>query len=72
LAKAGGLAVEKMWDRTDREDDPPMTAFLAEQLATAHWFDHRETRRALSWEPAVDLDEGFRRLEEWFRSEGNA
>ena len=69
LAKAGGLAVEKMWDRADREDDPPMTAFLAEQLATAHWFDQRETRRALNWEPAVSLDEGFVRLRDWFASQ---
>jgi nucleoside-diphosphate-sugar epimerase len=39
-----------------------MTRFLAEQLATAHWFDLRQTRAALDWAPRVDLDEGFRRL----------
>ncbi len=66
VARIGGLAVEKMWDRVEREDDPPMTSFLAEQLATAHWFDQRETRQALAWEPAVTLEEGFTRLEEWF------
>jgi nucleoside-diphosphate-sugar epimerase len=43
-----------------------MTSFLAEQLATAHWFDQRETRDALQWEPKVSLDEGFARLREWF------
>ena len=32
-------------------DDPPMTRFLAEQLATAHWFDQRRTREALGWAP---------------------
>ena len=42
-----------------------MTAFLAEQLATAHWFDQRETRTALEWTPRVSLDEGFARLAEW-------
>ena len=66
LARAGGRVVEAYWDRRGRDDDPPMTSFLAEQLATAHWFDQRETRRALGWEPAVTLDEGFRRLEAWF------
>ena len=25
-----------------------MTRFLAEQLSTAHWFDQRDTRRALA------------------------
>ncbi len=66
VAVAGGQVVERWWERRRREDDPPMTSFLAEQLATAHWFDQRETRRALHWEPVVTLDEGFRRLREWF------
>lgn len=65
-ARIGGRAVERIWERTEREDDPPMTTFLAEQLATAHWFDQRETRRALQWEPTVSLDEGFARLRSWF------
>lgn len=68
VAKTGGRAVEAWWQRKQRLDDPPMTSFLAEQLATAHWFDQRETRRALQWEPKVDLAEGFRRLEAWFAS----
>ncbi len=69
VARTGGLAVEQIWDRRGRDDDPPMTSFLAEQLGTAHWFDQRETRRALQWEPKVSLDEGFRRLQMWFEDE---
>lgn len=69
VARVGGLAVERIWERRGREDDPPMTSFLAEQLGTAHWFDQRETRRALQWEPAVSLAEGFRRLRAWFEAE---
>ncbi len=65
-ARIGGRLLERWWDLTGREDDPPMTGFLAEQLSTAHWFDQRETRVALGWKPVVDLDEGFRRLQEWF------
>lgn len=61
-ARAGGLVLERVWERTGREGDPPVTAFLAEQLATAHWFDQRDTRTALGWEPRVSLDEGFTRL----------
>lgn len=70
VALLGGHLVERWWERRTRDDDPPMTSFLAEQLATAHWFDQRETRKALQWEPAVSLDEGFRRLREWFSSGG--
>ena len=39
-----------------------MTAFVAEQLATAHWFDQRDTRAALDWRPVVGIDEGLERL----------
>jgi len=66
VARFGGLLVERWWAATGRIDDPPMTSFLAEQLSTAHWFDQREARRLLDWEPGVGLDEGFRRLGEWF------
>jgi nucleoside-diphosphate-sugar epimerase len=62
VAIAGGTVVEKVWNRTSREDDPPMTAFGAEQLSTAHWFDQRDTRAALGWTPSVSLAEGFNRL----------
>lgn len=50
-----------------RGGEPPLTRFLVEQLATAHWFDQRTTREALEWAPHVELDEGFRRLAAWFR-----
>ncbi len=61
-ARAAGAAIERVWAIAPGSDEPPMTRFLAEQLSTAHWFDQRETRRALAWAPAVSLDEGFRRL----------
>lgn len=67
LALAGGALAERLWARTGRTDDPPMTAFLAEQLSTAHWFDQRRTRRELGWEPAISLADGFERLAAWYR-----
>lgn len=42
--------------------DPPMTRFLAQQLATAHWFDITAARRDLGYAPAVSITEGMRRL----------
>lgn len=70
VARLGGRMAERWWESSGREDDPPMTEFLAEQLSTAHWFDQRETRQALDWTPAVGLDEGFARLRAWFASQG--
>ena len=63
-----GAAVEGIWAATRRRATPPMTRFLAEQLATAHWFDQRRTRAALGWRPDVRLDEGFARLAAWYAS----
>jgi nucleoside-diphosphate-sugar epimerase len=66
VAKGAGAVLERVWARLHRADDPPITSFLAEQLSTAHWFDQRETQRALEWRPTVGLDEGFARLAAWF------
>jgi nucleoside-diphosphate-sugar epimerase len=61
-AIAGGAAAEAVWERSGRDGEPPMTAFGAEQLSTAHWFDQRETRTALGWAPEVSLADGWVRL----------
>jgi nucleoside-diphosphate-sugar epimerase len=68
VAWAVGAAVDSVWSWRGRETDPPITRFLAEQLATAHWFDQRQTRRALHWSPRVTLDEGFASLAASYRS----
>jgi nucleoside-diphosphate-sugar epimerase len=68
MARAVGAVVEKVWTWAGRNEEPPMTRFLAEQLSTAHWFDQRETRELLDWTPAVPLDEGLERLAEHYGS----
>ena len=49
-----------------RNDEPPLTQFLAEQLGTAHWFDSRPAHDDLGCSPTVSIDEGLRRLGTWF------
>jgi nucleoside-diphosphate-sugar epimerase len=66
VARLAGSAVDLLWTVTGREDTPPLTRFLAEQLTTAHWFDQRRTREVLGWRPEVDLETGFGRLAEWY------
>lgn len=68
VATGLGSVVERAWGLTGRSDEPPMTRFVAEQLSTAHWFDQRETWAALDWRPEVSLDEGFRRLRQWWEN----
>jgi 2-alkyl-3-oxoalkanoate reductase len=65
-----GAAAEGVWALTRRTSVPPLTRFLAEQLATAHWFDQRRTREVLGWTPRVGLDEGFSRLAAWYQAPG--
>ena len=67
VARGAGSLIEAVWRVRPGTDEPPMTRFLAEQLSTAHWFDQRRTRAELQWEPAVSLDEGFRRLAASYR-----
>ena len=67
VAKGAGAVVERVWPRF-RDDEPPITRFVAEQLGTAHWFDPRPAQRDLGWTPHVSLDEGFARLRASFAS----
>ncbi len=48
--------------------EPPMTRFLAAQLAKSHWYDVSAARRDFGYEAAVSTAEGMRRLATWLRA----
>ena len=62
LAYAGGAACELWWSLARRGDEPPMTRFLALQLARSHWFDISRAARNFAYKPRVTTSEGMRRL----------
>ena len=62
VAVVAGTLVEKAWRWRGREDEPPLTRFAAEQLATAHWFDLAGARGDLGYRPQVSIREGLARL----------
>jgi nucleoside-diphosphate-sugar epimerase len=66
-ARRVGLACEAVWAVARLRGEPPMTRFLASQLATSHWFDISASRRDLGYEPRVSTAEGMERLGEWLR-----
>lgn len=68
LAYSTGWLLEMVYGIFWPRDEPPMTRFVARELATAHWFDIRAARRDLGYEPKVSLDEGLHRLADWLRS----
>jgi nucleoside-diphosphate-sugar epimerase len=47
--------------------EPPMTRFLAAQLARSHWFDISAARRDFCYDPRVSTADGMQRLAEWLR-----
>lgn len=66
IARRVGSVIDRAWPRFGRDDEPPLTRFLADQLGTAHWFDTRPARDDLGWTPHVSIDEGLDRLTHWF------
>ena len=70
IAKIAGKVFEAVWRATGKQDDPPMTAFLAEQLSTAHWFNIGAAKRDLDYQPRITIAEGMLRLQEWWQREG--
>lgn len=62
VAMAAATVVEWFWRATRRRSDPPLSRFVVEHLATAHWFDISAARRDLGYEPRVSIAAGLRRL----------
>ena len=64
LAYAIGAACEAAWTVLTLDGEPPLTRFLAEQLATTHWYDMAPARRDFGYVPRVGIAEGLERLAE--------
>lgn len=62
LAYALGAACEAAWTLLPLQGEPPLTRFLAEQLATAHWYDMRPAARDFGYRPQVTIAQGLVRL----------
>jgi len=61
-AYAIGAACEAAWTLLPLRGEPPLTRFLAEQLATTHWYDMEPARRDFGYVPRVSIAEGLARL----------
>jgi nucleoside-diphosphate-sugar epimerase len=60
-----GALLEGIYMWFSLEKEPPMTRFLAEQLAKSHWFSIDRARHDLGYTPRVSTSEGMERLVEW-------
>lgn len=61
-AHAIGVACETAYRITRRSSEPPMTRFVAAQLAKDHYFDTSAAKTRLGYEPTVTLNQGLRQL----------
>ncbi len=67
LALLAGAFFESMFKLLHLKSEPPMTRFVARELATAHWFDISAAKADLGYVPTVSTEEGLKRLAEWLR-----
>lgn len=68
IAALAGTFLELLYGLLDIKSEPPMTNFVAKELATSHWFDIRAAKRDLGYDPVISTEEGLRRLEEWLKN----
>ena len=47
--------------------EPPLTRFVARELATSHWFDITAAKQDLGYRPLVSTRQGLARLAKWLR-----
>lgn len=69
-AYAAGWSFEKIYRLLGITTEPPMTRFVAKELATSHWFDITRAKKDLGYFPEISTREGLRRLTVWLSRNG--
>ena len=62
-----GAALETVYSLLGIKTEPQMTRFVANELATTHWFDISAAKRDLGYVPRVSTEEGLELLEAWLK-----
>jgi len=61
-AQMVGALCEGLWRALPLAGEPPMTRFIAAELAKDHWFDISAARRDLGYHPRVSMAQGTAEL----------
>ena len=54
-----GRLIETVWEILNLRSEPPMTRFIASELAKDHWFDISAAKRDLAYQPRVSMKAGM-------------
>ena len=68
LAYSIGGLLEIIYSLLHIKSEPIMTRFVAKQLSTSHWFDLSAAKSDFNYKPAISIDEGMKRLEQYLRN----
>ncbi|HAX45693.1 MAG TPA: hypothetical protein DCX78_02545, partial [Nitrospina sp.] len=63
-----GRMLESVYQIIGTKNEPPMTRFLAAQLAKSHYFNISRAKNDFAYQPVVAQEEGMKRLINYFRS----
>jgi len=63
-----GSIIEKIWGGLRIKSDPPMTRFVACQLAQDHWFSSDAAQKDLNYQPILTMDQALEKTLPWFKS----
>ncbi len=63
-----GTLLEGIYKLLNLKREPPMTRFVARELATSHWFNIQAAKSDLGYRPIVSTHEGLKRLAVWLKN----
>ena len=63
-----GASLEKIWKILRIKQEPPMTRFVACQLAHDHWFSNQAAERDLGYTPVKNMTDALRETNPWLRT----
>ena len=65
-----GTVMEMLYKVLPWSCQPPMTRFVAGQLAFSHFFNIKAAKKDFGYDPVVDLETAFINTVEWLQSQG--
>jgi len=63
-----GWLMEKIWGILPLTSDPPMTRFVASQLAHDHWFSGEAAEQDLQYNPPLNMAEAMEKTIPWLKT----